>query len=58
MLNAFIKLGFDRKLLSNKFRRIAEKHGFQEKFDMITALDYLLRTDYPVTSLLVPSSTL
>ena len=47
MLNAFIKLGFDRKLLSNKFRRIAEKHGFQEKFDMITTLDYLFENRLP-----------
>ena len=44
MLNAFIKLGFDRIQLSNKFRRIAEKHGFQGKFDMITALDYLFES--------------
>ena len=47
MLNAFIKLGFDRKLLSNKLRRIAEKHGFQEKFDMITTLDYLFENRLP-----------
>ena len=44
MLNAFIKLGFDRIQLSNKFRRIAEKHGFRGKFDMITALDYLFES--------------
>ena len=47
MLNAFIKLGFDRKLLSNKVRRIAEKHGFQERFDMITTLDYLFENRLP-----------
>ena len=47
LILAFIKLGFDRKLLSNKFRRIAEKHGFQEKFDMITTRDYLFENRLP-----------
>ena len=47
MLSGFIKLGFDRKLLGHKYRRIAEKHRFREKFDMVFTLDYLFEDRSP-----------
>ena len=41
ILNAFIKLGFEKKLLCSKYRHISNKHKFGEKFDTDSALDCL-----------------
>ena len=42
MLNSFVNLGFNKKLLSSKYRHMSQKHGFKDKFTMIDTLDYLL----------------
>ena len=42
MLNSFVNLGFNKKLLSSKYRHISQKHGFKDTFTMIDTLDYLL----------------
>ena len=40
ILDAFLDLKFDKKLLFNKFRNVVDKHRFQDKHGMGDTLEY------------------
>ena len=41
MLNIFINLGFERKLLFRKYQNVSEKYIFNDKFSELSTLDHL-----------------
>ena len=43
MLGVFIKLGYDQSILLNKYRHLALKYDFRNKFGDISELECLLR---------------